>query len=119
MNNFISVIRRYAEFSGRATRYEYWMFQLFSCIFSLVLTILDNLIFNIEILSTFFSLFILCPSLALLFRRLHDTNRSGWWWLLMFVPLIGWIWLFILCVLPGSPGLNKYGHNAYTGKLEL
>lgn len=109
MYNFFSVLRRYAQFHGRATRYEYWMFQLFSVIFNLILGVIDQLIFGVEILSTLFTLFILCPSLALLFRRLHDTNRSGWWWLLTFVPLIGWIWLFVLCVLPSSTGDNRFG----------
>ncbi|MFY7960951.1 MAG: DUF805 domain-containing protein, partial [Elsteraceae bacterium] len=58
-----------------------------------------------------FALGMLIPTLAVLVRRLHDTNRSGWWFLLAFLPVIGQIWLFVLLVLDSHPGDNRFGPN--------
>jgi uncharacterized membrane protein YhaH (DUF805 family) len=76
---------KYADFSGRASREEFWYFALFTLLGSLVLNMLDNTA------SLVFSLMTLIPSTAAASRRLHDTNRSGWLQLLWLVPLIGWI----------------------------
>jgi uncharacterized membrane protein YhaH (DUF805 family) len=55
------------------------------------------------------ALALLIPSWAVLVRRLHDTNRSGWWWLLVFIPIIGWIILIVFLASEGTPGPNRYG----------
>ena len=92
--NFPTAIKtcfvKYATFKGRATRSEYWYFTLFMVIVSALLTQLFP--HNGDLIA---SLFFLVPSIAVRCRRLHDINRSGWWQLLMFLPIIGWIILLI------------------------
>ena len=87
---------KYVDFSGRASRPEYWWFFLFIFIVSLVLTIFSSMLANI------FSLITFLPSLAAGARRLHETNRSGWWQLLWFVPVIGWIIIIIFLAQPAT-----------------
>lgn len=85
---------KYAEFSGRADRSEYWWFELF-----LVLLIVGAGIVN-ETLSNLVSLAVLLPSLAVGARRLHDIDKSGWWQLLYLVPVIGWLIVIYWCAQP-------------------
>ena len=87
---------KYVDFTGRASRPEYWWFFLFIFIVSLVLTIFSGMLANI------FSLITFLPSLAAGARRLHETNRSGWWQLLWFVPVIGWIIIIIFLAQPAT-----------------
>lgn len=87
-------LTKYVDFSGRASRPEYWWFFLFLVIVSLVLSYFS------EILSGVFSLAMLLPSLAAGVRRLHDTERSGWWMLIVLVPFVGWIIAVILLAQP-------------------
>lgn len=105
--NFSDAIKvcfsKYADFSGRAKRPELWWFVLFTLLASLVLSTVS------PILSTVFSLAVLLPSLAVGARRLHDTNRSGWWQLLWLIPLIGLIAMIVLLTQPGNDGENQYG----------
>ncbi len=114
---FIKCLKKYADFSGRARRKEYWMFVLFYIIFAIVLSIIDRLIgwgFLEGILGYLYLLFFLgtfIPALAVLVRRLHDTGRSGWWFFIIFVPLIGSIWILVLMIIDGEPGENQYGPN--------
>ena len=90
---FIEAIRtcfsKYADFSGCASRPEYWWWILFNVIVSAVLYRTNVWLDSVFSLATFL------PTIAVTARRLHDTNRSGWWQLLTFVPLIGWIVLII------------------------
>ena len=65
----------------------------------------------LAIIPLLYSLAVLIPGFAVLFRRLHDTGRSGWWWLLAFIPIIGWIVLIVFCCLDSQPGDNQYGPN--------
>ena len=88
--------KKYADFSGRARRSEFWWFALFNAIGS-------------PILGLIVSLALLLPGLAVAARRLHDTGRSGWWLLLIFVIVIGWIVLLVFYVTEGQPGDNQYG----------
>lgn len=133
MEWFLKVVKNnYSKFSGRARRKEYWMFILFSIAFSISLTILDDILglnYNESytstsgfsfyasggILSSIFSLAILIPSLAVSVRRLHDINKSGWNLLLVFIPLIGFIWLIILFATEGDKGSNQYGSDPKKG----
>ncbi|MFT6464809.1 DUF805 domain-containing protein [Halopseudomonas sp.] len=115
MEWYLEVLRKYAVFSGRARRKEYWFFTLFNLLAMLVLSFIDGMIgmYSIEagvgVLSGIYALGILIPSLAVTVRRLHDTGRTGWWILLAFIPLIGALVLLIFTVLDSTPGSNKYG----------
>lgn len=116
-----TVFSKYATFSGRARRAEYWWFALFNALASLALQILDVAIFGAyrmgpdagmglpNVLGGLFSLAILVPSIAVWVRRLHDVGRSGWWWLLALIPVIGWIILFYWSVRRGDMGPNAFG----------
>ncbi|OTA20804.1 membrane protein [Xenorhabdus beddingii] len=110
MNWYLGVLKNYAEFSGRARRKEYWMFYLFNIIVCVALFILGTAIDDVAgfILIIIYGVLTLIPGLAVVVRRLHDTNHSGWWFLLTFVPLGGLIILIFLC-LEGTQGDNEYG----------
>ena len=117
MNWYIEVIKKYAVFSGRARRSEYWYFVLFHIIVSIVLAIIDVATGSFSpdtgygLFSGIYTLAVIIPSLAVSVRRLHDTARTGWWILIVFVPLIGAIVLLVFMVLNGKPGQNQYGEN--------
>ena len=117
MNWYLHVLKNYATFSGRARRKEYWMFFLISALISIVLTLLDILLgtYSVEyeagLFSGLYSLLILIPSIAVVVRRLHDTDRSGWWILISLIPLIGAIVLFVFICLDSQPGTNRFGAN--------
>lgn len=114
MNWYLEVLRKYAVFSGRARRKEYWMFAVFNIIISIILGIIDAVLFkksetDLGILGAIYALAVLLPSLAVSVRRLHDTGRSGWWLLISFIPLLGWLVLLIFMILDSEPGDNEYG----------
>ena len=115
MNWYLGVLKKYAVFSGRARRKEYWMFYLFYLIFAIVLSIIDSILGTggggAGLLSGLFVLAMLIPSIAVTFRRLHDTDRSGWWVLIALVPLIGAIILLIFMIQDSQSGENQYGPN--------
>jgi uncharacterized membrane protein YhaH (DUF805 family) len=111
MRWYLDVLRKYAVFSGRARRMEYWMFVLFNLIIALVLGAIDGLLGIQGVLGGLYSLAVLIPSLAVAVRRLHDTNRSGWWILINLIPVIGWIIFIIFAVQDSQPGPNQYGPN--------
>ncbi|ELP71252.1 DUF805 domain-containing protein [Streptomyces turgidiscabies] len=114
MNYFLDVLKKYAVFSGRSRRKEYWMFALFSIIISIVLAIIDNAMGS-QILGIVYTLAVFLPGLGVTVRRLHDTNRSGWWVLIALVPLVGAITLIVFTCLDGDQGENKYGPNPKFG----
>ena len=109
MNWYLAVLKKYAVFSGRAQRQEYWMFVLFNILIAIVLAVIDGVIGSPGVLSGLYSLAIVIPNIAVFVRRLHDTDRSGWWVLLGLVPIIGGIVLFVFSVLEGDAGDNQYG----------
>jgi uncharacterized membrane protein YhaH (DUF805 family) len=123
VNYYIDVLKKYVVFGGRAARKEYWMFFLFNVIISFVLAIVDGIAgLNFEtsgsagaasggVLQTLYALAVFLPSLAVTFRRLHDTDKSGWWVLISLVPFVGWIVLLVFMILDSDPGVNKYGPN--------
>jgi uncharacterized membrane protein YhaH (DUF805 family) len=110
MNWYLEVLKKYAVFSGRARRKEYWYFVLFNLIIVIILSIIDQVIGS-AVLSTIYSLGVLIPSIAVAIRRLHDTNRTGWWLLIWLIPIIGWIVFIIFMVLDSQKGENQYGPN--------
>ena len=120
MNWYLTVLKKYADFSGRARRIEFWMFSLINLVILVGLMLIDGVLGfeigdeDLGLLSTVYVLAVLIPSLAVNVRRLHDTDRSGWWLLLGFVPLIGDIVLLIFFVLDSTPGDNRFGPNPKT-----
>ena len=117
MNWYLHVLKNYATFSGRARRKEYWMFFLFNVLISLGLGVLDVVAgtYSVEYETGFFSglysLLVLIPSIAVSVRRLHDTNRSGWWVVISLIPIIGVLVLFVFTCLDSQPGTNRFGAN--------
>lgn len=115
MNWFLRALNKYADFTGRAQRAEYWYFVLFYVLIYVVLAFIDgvtgtyNAGAGMGILSGIFILAILIPSLSVSVRRLHDIDRTGWWLLIGFIPLIGGLVLFIFTVMDGTKGENTYG----------
>ncbi|HHQ4620284.1 DUF805 domain-containing protein [Aeromonas veronii] len=110
MNWYISVLKQYAVFSGRARRTEYWMFVLCNVIVMLLLGMVDKLIGgDNELISSIYSLAVLLPSLAVAARRLHDTDRSAWWLLLGLIPVIGTLVLIYFMVCNSQQGPNRFG----------
>lgn len=98
----------YADFEGRARRTEYWMFFLVNVLISIVVGVVGRII-HVPIIGSLYGLAVLVPGLAVGARRLHDTGKSAWWWLVGLIPFIGWIWLIVLFAIPGDAGSNQYG----------
>ncbi len=112
---YFEVLRKYADFTGRARRKEYWMYTLFTIFVVIGLSIVDEVAGlnkatdGLSPLSTLYSLAVLIPGLAVIVRRLHDIGKSGWWLLIMLIPLIGSLVLLVFMVREGDRGANKYG----------
>jgi uncharacterized membrane protein YhaH (DUF805 family) len=124
MNWYLSVLKKYAVFKGRARRTEYWMFVLVNCIITVILYLLAAIPSIVSIvaidrpsaISGFFiivlwiyALAVLIPGLAVSVRRLHDTNRSGFFLFMSLIPLAGPIILLVFLVQEGVSGDNQYG----------
>ena len=110
MNYYIECWKKYVEFSGRARRKEYWMFVLFNLIASIVAGVIDGLL-GTRMIGSLYSLAVLLPGLAVCARRLHDTDRSGWWMLIALIPAVGIIVLLVFMCLDSTPGENRFGAN--------
>jgi uncharacterized membrane protein YhaH (DUF805 family) len=112
---FNRAISRFARFSGRASRAEYWYFFLAVLLINVALALLGLLFPEsalgdlIDLLSSVFLLFVLIPSVSIGVRRLHDVNNSGWWYLLILVPLVGPLVLLYWAIKPGDAYSNAYG----------
>lgn len=111
MNWYLGCWKKYVEFSGRARRQEYWMFVLFNILASVALAVVDGILGTSGALGGLYSLAVLLPSLAVTFRRLHDTDRSGWWLLICLIPLVGAIVFLVFLCLDSKPGANRFGPN--------
>ena len=124
--NFVEAVRsgfnNYANFSGRALRSEYWWWVVFVWIAGVVAGIIDNVlgwrVYETTLngmqqgsgpVAVIVGLALIIPGLAVAVRRLHDTDRSGWWLLISIIPIIGWLVLLYFFVISGTPGPNKYG----------
>ena len=111
MNWYLGCWKKFAEFSGRARRQEYWMFMLFNFLVSVAIGIVDGFLGTGGSLGGLYSLAVLVPSLAVAARRLHDTDRSGWWMLIALIPFVGWIILLVFLCSDSTPGANRFGAN--------
>ena len=109
MNWYMTVLKKYLVFDGRARRTEYWMFFLFNFIIAFVLGIVEATLGSPGILGMLYSLAVFIPGIAVTVRRLHDTGRSGLWILVGLVPVIGWIVLLFFMIQEGNAGSNQYG----------
>lgn len=108
-------LKNYADFSGRARRKEFWLFVVLIFILQFATTFGDlalgtyNKDYEIGLLTGLLSLFMFIPSLSVQVRRLHDTDRSGWWILIIFIPILGALVLLIFSCLNGTEGENRFG----------
>ncbi|WP_026953037.1 DUF805 domain-containing protein [Algoriphagus mannitolivorans] len=116
MEYYLEALRKFNRFSGRSRRKEFWIFGLFYLLFIFLAVFLDTLLgitFDEEsIVGPIYLLVVMVhfiPSLAVSVRRLHDTGRSGWWYFISLIPILGSIILFVFLCLEGNPGPNNYG----------
>jgi uncharacterized membrane protein YhaH (DUF805 family) len=124
MQWMVEPIRKYATFSGRARRAEYWWFGLFVGLVVFGLTMVDMLLIGADAMAEYgagpltglFSLAIIIPSIAVTVRRLHDRDKSGWWLLWSLLPLIGALILLIQYVQRGTAGDNRFGTDPLAGE---
>ncbi|MEG2338565.1 MAG: DUF805 domain-containing protein [Clostridium sp.] len=112
-NYYIETLKKYATFSGRARRKEYWFFALVTMLVAIPIAIIDVISGLSGILSAVYTLGMVIPSIAVTVRRLHDINLSGWWYLICFVPF-GGIVMFIFTVMDSKDEGNKYGKSPKT-----
>ena len=112
----------YVKFDGRASRSAYWWWALFVFIVGIVANVLDG-VFGLQqfrefngqmyaaggVISGLATLALLLPNLSVTIRRLHDTDRSGWWWFIVIFPVIGWIISLYFMIARGTPGPNRFG----------
>ncbi len=117
MNWYIKVLNNFRNFNGRSRRKEYWMFVLFNIMFSTGAMLLDNFLDitwsdnSYGPLYSFYGLIIILPNFAVLVRRLHDIGKSGWYLLVVLIPIIGFFWLLVLLLTDSNHGENEYGVN--------
>ncbi len=112
MNWYFEVLRKYAVFEGRAHRTEFWMYTLFNFVISIGLTILGAAA-GVVWLQLLYGVAVFIPGIAVGARRLHDTNRSGWWQLIVVIPIVGWIVLIVMFAEEGHAGTNQHGPNPW------
>ena len=109
------ITEKYVDFSARAPRKEFWLFLLCGTVVSLIMAAIDSaagtyhLESGLGVFAGIFGLLTIIPYLAVTFRRLHDTNRRGWWVLIALIPLVGTIWLIVLLCLKGNEDENRFG----------
>lgn len=114
MDWYVKVLQQYADFSGRARRREYWMFYLVSTVISFMLLVIDFGLLGaadsgFPFLSFLYGLLMIIPTFSVGVRRLHDTNRSGWWFLITLLPILGGFIFLIFLVQDGTPRANRWG----------
>ncbi len=119
---FLNVIKQhYVDFAGRASRSQFWYFTLFSFLISLAISVVTGIIGSVlntgifSLLGVLYSLAIIVPSVCLGIRRLHDTGKSGWWYLISLVPFVGFIILIVFWVMDSEADRNQYGPNPKRG----
>lgn len=125
MHWYFDVLKKYAVFKGRARRKEYWFFALFGFIIAFGLGVVDGIfgVFDFKtglgLMTGLYYLAVLIPSIALSVRRLHDTNKSGWWMFIGLVPFVGFIGLLIFALQDGQVGVNRFGPDPKTAAVSF
>ncbi len=110
MKRYLTVLRKYAVFAGRARRREYWMFVLISAVVVLVLGFVNGLMgADVPTLPLVYTLAVVLPGLAVTVRCIHDTDRSGWWLLILLAPIVGAIVFLVFMATPGGEMANRFG----------
>lgn len=107
-----TALSNYATFRGRAGRSEYWWFMLFAVLLyagAIAVDLLVGVVEGFNVLTIAVFLVLVIPVLSATVRRLHDTGRSGWWYFISYIPVIGLIWLLVLLILDGEATDNQYG----------
>ena len=116
MEWYLKVVRdNYFNFDGRAHRKEFWMFALVHIIISIGLGILEEVIGLFAILYLLYAVAVILPTLGVSVRRLHDIDKSGWWILMGFIPVLGFFVLLYFYVKEGTKGSNKFGDDPHGG----
>ena len=110
----MTCLHKYADFSGRARRSEYWYFVVFNMVVQAGLNALGRLVFGADsnlapVFASIYALAVFIPTLAVTWRRLHDVGKSGAYWFFMLLPLVGWIIVLIQLCKDSDPGENQYG----------
>ncbi len=108
---YLSMWKNAFTFDGRALRSEYWYAYLCNAIVLMILSVLIAIFDAFAILSTLYELAVIIPLLSLSIRRLHDISKSGWYWFIGCIPLVGWIIMLIWFCTDSTPGPNQYGPN--------
>jgi uncharacterized membrane protein YhaH (DUF805 family) len=103
------VLERYAQFTGRSRRAEFWWYALANFIISLVLNLLSAASGVFRVIAIIYALAVLIPGIAVGIRRLHDTGKTGWWLLIALIPIVGIIVLIVFFATDGTPAPNQYG----------
>lgn len=112
MNWYLETLKKYAVFTGRARRKEYWYFALFNFIISFTLGFIEGFVGSDQsVLGLIYAFAVLLPAIGVAIRRLHDTGRSGWWFLIVLFPIIGGFVLLYFLILDSDAGDNQYGPN--------
>lgn len=117
MNWFVMALKKYAVFTGRSQRSEYWYFTLFYILIVIGLTVIDGFTGSLSeksgmgLLSGLFALAVVIPSIAVGARRLHDIDRTAWWLLIGLIPMVGIITLLIFFAQDSTVGSNRFGAN--------
>ncbi len=110
MDWYLLVLKNYLGFHGRARRKEFWMFLLIDILIRIILGLVEYRL-QVGFLSQIYSVLIFLPYVGVSMRRLHDTERSGWWLLLSFIPVIGTLVLLFFMAIEGTTGRNAYGQD--------
>lgn len=122
LNAYINALKNTFKFSGRATRSDYWFFVLTNIFVFIGFNIIDSVAglrveqTGVGITTSIYNLLILLPSISVAARRLHDTDRTGWWMLITLIPVIGLLALVVLLALPSDEGHNSYGPSPFENK---
>lgn len=108
---YVSVLKKWQDFSSRTARKAFWMFALYNFVIYIALTVIGGIFGMGNTLGLIYSLVLLVPNIALGARRLHDIGKSGWWQLIGLIPFVGIVVLIIFYVMDSEAGSNKFGAN--------
>ncbi|MCP4954855.1 MAG: DUF805 domain-containing protein [Photobacterium aquimaris] len=116
MNWYFAVLRKYAQFQGRSRRKEFWFFTLINAFLSMVCGLVDTtlhlpiLVEGYGVLAAIYAVFAFLPTVAVIVRRLHDQDRTGWWALIMLIPIVGILVLLYFMLQNSTDGSNRFGN---------